>query len=74
MRKRCSDHDFNDGRFAGFEVPKTDQEARVRIVNGRIETHWDQRLYNGTNSGRKAQSGPMKTAITSLITSGPDFG
>jgi len=51
-------HDFNDGRFAGFEVPKTDQEARVRIINGRIETHWDQDLYNGTNSGRKAQFRP----------------
>ena len=48
-------HDFNDGNFYPYEVPKADQEARVKIVNKRVETHWDQSKYNGTNSGRKAQ-------------------
>ena len=48
-------HHFNDGSFFPYEVPKADQEARVNIVNKRVETHWDQTLYNGTNSGRKAQ-------------------
>lgn len=48
-------HHFNDGSFFPYEVPKADQEARVKIVNKRVETHWDQTLYNGTNSGRKAQ-------------------
>lgn len=48
-------HHFNDGSFFPYEVPKVDQEARVKIVNKRVETHWDQTLYNGTNSGRKAQ-------------------
>ena len=48
-------HHFNDGNFYPYVVPKADQEARVKIVNKRVETHWDQSLYNGTNSGRKAQ-------------------
>ena len=48
-------HDFNDGSFYPYVVPKADQEARVTIVNNRVQTHWDQSLYNGTNSGRKAQ-------------------
>lgn len=51
-------HDFDDGQFAGFEIPKTDQEARVKIVDGKVQTQWQQNLYNGTNSGRKAQIRP----------------
>jgi len=51
-------HHFNDGGYGGFEIPKADQEARVNIVNKRVETTWDQDLYNGTNSGRKAQIRP----------------
>ena len=48
-------HDFDDGRIFPYEVPKADQEARVKVLDGSVETHWDQELYNGTNSGRKAQ-------------------
>ena len=48
-------HNFNDGDFFPYVVPKADQIARVKIVNKRLETHWDESLYNGTNSGRKAQ-------------------
>ena len=48
-------HNFNNGDFFPYVVPKADQEARVKIVNNRVETHWDQSVYNGTNSGRKAQ-------------------
>ena len=48
-------HHFNDGSFYPYVVPKRDQEDRVKIVNKRVETHWDQSRYNGTNSGRKAQ-------------------
>ena len=48
-------HNFNNGSFFPYVVPKVDQKARVKIVKKRLETHWDQSLYNGTNSGRKAQ-------------------
>ena len=48
-------HDFDNESFFPYVVPKADQESRVKIVNKSVETHWDQSLYNGTNSGRKAQ-------------------
>ncbi len=48
-------HDFDDGNFYPYKVPKADQESRVTIVNKRVQTKWEQDLYNGTNSGRKAQ-------------------
>ncbi|MCH6256532.1 discoidin domain-containing protein [Puniceicoccaceae bacterium K14] len=56
-------HDFNDGNFTPYEVNKADQEARVNIVNSAVETHWDETLYNGTNSGRKAQFRPINDII-----------
>ena len=52
-------HDFNDGEIFPYEIRKADQEARVHIVNQSVETHWQQDLYNGTNSGRKAQFMPI---------------
>lgn len=55
-------HHFNDGDYGGFEIPKTDQESRVNIVNKRVETHWQESLYNNTNSGRKAQIRPDDNA------------
>lgn len=55
-------HHFNDGDFGGFEIPKVDQESRVKIVNKRVETHWQEDLYNNTNSGRKAQIRPDNNA------------
>ncbi|GAA3630258.1 T9SS type A sorting domain-containing protein [Flavivirga jejuensis] len=55
-------HHFNNGEIYPFEIPKVDQEARVSIVNKRVETHWDEDLYNGTNSGRKAQIRPENNA------------
>lgn len=48
-------HDFNDGELGPFEIRKKDQEARVKVIKNTVETHWDQALYNGTNSGKKAQ-------------------
>jgi hypothetical protein len=51
-------HDFNDGDFGPYEVNKTSQESRVYITDSCVETHWDQTLYDGTNSGRKAQFRP----------------
>lgn len=60
-------HNFNDGNFFPYVVPKPDQRARVKIVNRRVETHWDQALYNGTNSGRKAQIKQAGAAITDEI-------
>ncbi|RED94649.1 carbohydrate-binding protein [Marinoscillum furvescens] len=56
-------HDFNDGTFGPYEVNKADQQSRVYIMNNAVETHWDQTLYNGTNSGRKAQFRPINDII-----------
>ncbi|MCH6259213.1 polysaccharide lyase [Puniceicoccaceae bacterium K14] len=56
-------HNFDDGTFGPYEVNKTDQEARVYLVDGSVQTRWDQTLYNGTNSGRKAQFRPVDDII-----------
>jgi len=56
-------HDFDDGQLDPFYIAKADQEARVYIVDKSVETHWDQDLYNGTNSGRKAQFMPINELV-----------
>lgn len=52
-------HDFNDGTFGPYEVNKSSQNSRVYIKDNAIETRWDQKNYDGTNSGRKAQFRPI---------------
>lgn len=61
--QRLITHDFNDGKFEPYEVNKADQESRVKIKSNSVETHWQQELYNGTNSGRKAQIRPVDDII-----------
>lgn len=61
--QRLIKHDFNDGSFGPYEVNKSDQKARVYLKDGAVETHWKQELYNGTNSGRKAQFRPIEDII-----------
>jgi len=56
-------HDFKDGLLDPFYVAKTDQLDRVYVVDEAVETFWDQSLYNGTNSGRKAQFMPINELV-----------
>lgn len=52
-------HDFNNTKLPPYETRKADQRTRVIIKNKAVETQWKQSLYNGTNSGRKAQFMPI---------------
>ncbi|GAA3510911.1 hypothetical protein GCM10022393_25710 [Aquimarina addita] len=52
-------HDFNNGQLGPYEIRKSDQETRVKVIDGAVRTQWREDLYNGTNSGRKAQFMPI---------------
>ncbi|MEP5340958.1 MAG: T9SS type A sorting domain-containing protein [Algibacter sp.] len=55
LNAQTESHDFNDGLWGPFKVGKTEQENRVKVLNQRVKTTWDEDDYNGTNSGRKSQ-------------------
>lgn len=50
-------HDFDDGELYPF-MYDTNQGSRVTIVDGTLQTKWEEELYDGTNMGRKAQFYP----------------
>ncbi len=48
-------HDFDDGSFGGFERTYSSMSNRVTIVDGAIQCHWWEGLYDGGNTSKKSE-------------------